>query len=150
MINSLSNRQMNPIISWQREMNRLFDQFNRELEYSRTDFEGFEPRVEVKEKNKEYILRAEVPGIPEKNIHVTLRDNCVIIEGEKKQEEEREERGIYQSEFSYGSFYREIPLEDEVDPAKVHASYKNGILSVHLMKSGEQKSHGKQIPITLS
>ncbi len=150
MFKSLTTRNSNPIVSWQKEMNRLFDEFNKDLELKLPDFENFEPKVEVKEKDREYIVKAEIPGIPEKDLHVTLRDNCLILDGEKKNEEEREGKGFYHSEFSYGSFYRAIPLEEEVDPNKVNASYKNGILKVHVGKTGQGKHGERSIPITLS
>ena len=150
MFRSLTTRNSNPIVSWQKEMNRLFDEFNRDLDLGRSDIERFEPKVEVKEKDREYIVRAEIPGIPENKLHVTLRDNCLIIEGEKKSEEEKEEKGFYHSEFSYGSFYRAIPLEQEVDENKVNASYKHGVLKVHIAKTGQGKHGERSIPITLS
>lgn len=150
MLKALSNRQTNPLVSWQKEMNRLFDQFNRDLDLTKSDLEIFEPKVEIKDKKREYVIRAEVPGIPEEDIQATLRDNCLIIEGERKTEEEKEEKGFYRSEFSYGSFYRAIPLEDDVDEGKVNASYKRGVLTVHLAKTGRGKHGERQIPITLS
>lgn len=150
MFKSLATRNSNPIVSWQKELNRMFDEFNKDLDFKMPELEGFEPRVEVKEKDREYIVKAEIPGIPEKDLQVTLRDNCLILEGEKKNEEEKEDKGYYRSEFSYGSFYRAIPLEQEVDPEKVNATYKNGVLKVHVAKTGQQKHSEKNIPITLS
>ncbi len=150
MFKSLTTKSSNPLGSWQKEMNRLFEDFNKDLELSRSDFQGFEPKVEVKENDKEYIVKAEIPGIPNEDLHVTLRDNCLILEGEKKSEEEKEEKDFYRSEFSYGSFYRAIPLEQEVDANKVNATYKHGILKVHISKSGQGKHGEKIIPIPLS
>lgn len=150
MLKSLTTRNQNPITGWQKEMNRLFEKFNRDLDLGRSDLDSFEPRVEVKEKGKEYIVRAEIPGMEEKDLHVTLKDNCLILEGERKSEQEKEEKGFYQSEFSYGSFYRAIPLDEEVNPDAVNASYKHGILSVRLVKTGAGKNGARNIPITLS
>ncbi|MCM2348954.1 MAG: Hsp20/alpha crystallin family protein [Bacteriovoracaceae bacterium] len=134
--------------TWQREMNSLFDRFNRDI------FEGetgeFSPRIEVQEKDKGYIVCAEVPGIKESDINVTLQDNNLVLEGERKSESKTEEEGFYRSEFSYGSFYRSIPLADEINPDSVKASYKDGILTVEMNKLKPSSHKSKKIPILKS
>ena len=152
MIHSLTNKEnkKNPLQTWQKEMNRLFDRFMSDMDFSGSDLGAIEPRVEIKEKNQNYIVKAEIPGMDEKNIQVTLRDNCLILEGERKEEQKKEEEGHYFSEFSYGSFYRAIPFEEEVDPESVNASYRNGILTVKLVKTGQGKHGEKIIPVKLS
>lgn len=143
------NASQNPFTLWQKEMSNLLDRFGRDLggEYS---LEGIAPKVEVKEKDKKYIVKAEVPGMTEDDINVTLRDNCLILEGDRKIESEKEEKGFYSSEFSYGSFYRAIPLNEEVNGDKVKASYKNGILTVELEKLESATHKAKKIPILKS
>jgi HSP20 family protein len=111
--------------------------------------EEFSPKVELRETDKGYSVRAEIPGISESDVNVTLRENNLILEGEKKTETKKEERGHYFSEFSYGSFYRSIPLEEEVNPDKVKATYRNGILNVELEKI-EGSTGSKKIPIMRS
>lgn len=150
MLKTLMTKQDNPFVTWQKEMNKLFDKFSRDLDVSQFSDEGFEPRVELKDANNQYILKAEVPGIAEKDIRLTMNNNCLIIEGERESEKETETKGVYRSEFHYGSFYRAIPFEDEVDEENVKATYKNGILTVQLRKKGNHKHHEKSIPITLS
>ncbi len=149
MLRSLTTRRENPFVSWQREMNDWFDKFNRELDVPMMEMEEFSPRVELRETDKGYSVRAEIPGISESDVNVTLRENNLILEGEKKTETRKEERGHYFSEFSYGSFYRSIPLEEEVNPDKVKATYKNGILNVELEKI-EGSFGSKRIPIIRS
>ena len=143
------NAPQNPFTLWQKEMSNMLDRFGRDLggDYS---FEGIAPKVEVKEKDKKFIVKAEVPGMTEDDINVTLRDNCLILEGDRKIETEKEEKGFYSSEFSYGSFYRAIPLGDEVNAEKVKASYKNGILTVELDKLESATHKAKKIPILKS
>lgn len=131
------------------EMEVMFDRLRRDF-FSPDifrDVEGFSPRVEVKETDKNIFFSAEVPGMDEKDINVTLRENNLIIEGEKKSERKKEEKGYYRSEFSYGSFYRSIPLQADVDEDKVDATYKNGILKVTLNKLEESKQTAKRIEI---
>lgn len=109
--------------------------------------EDFVPRIEVKETDKNIIVSSEIPGMNEDDINVTLRDNNLILEGEKRSEEEKEGKGFYSSEFSYGSFYRSIPLHADVDAEEVNATYKNGILKVKLTKLEENMQKGKRIEI---
>lgn len=145
---SLTPRSQSPLSTWQREMNSLFDRFNRDV------FEGelgtFSPKIELQEKDKGYVVCAEVPGIKENDINVTLQDNNLILEGERKSESKTEEEGFYRSEFSYGSFYRSIPLEDEVNPDSVKASYKDGILTIEMNKVKPSSHKTKKIPIMKS
>ena len=131
------------------DMEDMFDRFRRDF-YSpdlRRDVEGFSPRVEVKETNKNILVSAEIPGMEEKDINVTLRENNLIIEGEKRSERKKEDKDYYRSEFSYGSFYRSIPLQADIDADKVDATYKNGILKVTLNKLEESKQTVKRIEI---
>jgi HSP20 family protein len=147
---SLALRNQNPITSWQNEMNNLFDRFGRDMGTLDVDLTDFSPRVEIKEKDKHYTVCAEVPGIKESDINVTLKDNNLILEGERKSESKKEEEGYFSSEFSYGSFYRSIPLDEEVNPDTVKASYKDGILTVELDKIKATPQKTKKIPILKS
>lgn len=131
------------------EMEDMFDRLRRDF-YSPDifrDIEGFSPRVEVKDTDKNILVSAEIPGMEEKDINVTLKENNLIIEGEKKSERKKEEKGYFHSEFSYGSFYRSIPLQADVDEDKVDATYKNGILKVTLNKLEGSKQTAKRIEI---
>lgn len=147
---SLTTRNQNPLSVWQREMNSLFDRFNQDFGSFGTGLSDFSPRIEVKDRDKSYIVCAEVPGIKENDIDITLKDNCLVLEGERKTESKEEEEGYYRSEFSYGNFYRTIPLNDEVDPDSVKASYKDGILTVEMQKLNPAQHQAKKIPIMKS
>ena len=131
------------------EMEDIFDRFRRDFyspDLSR-DTEGFSPRVELEETEKNIFVSAEIPGMKEKDINVSLKDNNLIIEGEKQSQKKKEEKGYYRSEFSYGSFYRSIPLSAEVDTNKVEATYRNGVLAITLNKLEESKQTTKRIEI---
>lgn len=131
-------------------MEDMFDRFRRDFyapDFFQGGLEGFAPKVEVKETDKHIHVSAEIPGMKEKDINITLRDNCLIIEGEKKNERKKEEKGYFSSEFTYGSFYRSIPLSADVDQDKVEATYKNGLLDVSLNKLEESKQAAKRIEI---
>lgn len=131
------------------EMEEMFDRFRREF-YSPDllrGVEGFSPRVEIRETDKNILVSAEIPGMNEKDINVTLRENNLVIEGDKTSERKKEDTGYYRSEFSYGSFYRSIPLHAEVDADKVSATYENGVLEVTLNKLPGTKQTAKKIEI---
>lgn len=130
----------------QNEMNDLFEGLNRGFFPSSIKAEGFMPKLEMKEDEKKYYVSAELPGMKEDDIHVTLKDNALIIEGEKKSEMKKEEKGIYRSEFNYGSFYRAVPLVSEVDAERVAATYKNGVLQVEIEKK-ETSGNARKINI---
>ena len=149
-MHNLTKRNENPITIWQNEMRNFFDRFNQDfsLDTDLPTLKDFTPKIEVKDKDKGYLISAEVPGMSEKDLSLYLKDNALIIEGERKLESKKEEKGRYFSEFSYGSFYRSVPLDDEVDPNKVKASYKDGILSVELEKTDNVSHKAKKIPIS--
>ena len=93
------------------------------------------PSLEIGETDQEYRVTAEVPGIDEKNLDLTLDDDVLVIRGEKRAETEDRERRM--SERYYGKFERRIPFEADIDPYKVSASFNDGILTVHLPKKSE-------------
>ncbi len=142
-----------PIASLQREMSRLFDDFFR-------DFDGFgnlpsraeslvefSPKVDVNESNKAIEITAEVPGMDEKDVNVTLKDDTLTIEGEKKQEKEEKEKDYYHLERSYGSFQRSLRIPCEIESYKVDASFKKGVLKVTLPKSAEAQKNVRKIEV---
>lgn len=152
--NSLTTqRDLSPWSLWQREMSDLFDRFNRDFGSFAldSDFGGqFYPKIEVKEHDKSITICAEVPGMNENDVQVTLRDNQLILEGERKSESKKEEGNVYRSEFSYGRFYRAIPLSEEVKEDSIKASYKDGLLTIEMEKTGEDSKNVKKIPIIRS
>lgn len=143
-----TRKNSHPFSSLQEEMNNFFEQFNNDFFPSNLeDKDLFNPKVEIKDSEKQIKVCAELPGLKEDEIKVTLQDNYLVIEGEKKKEWKEEEKGMYRSEFSYGSFHRTIPLADEVKENSVKASYKDGILTIEIEKTGNGNKKNKSIPI---
>jgi len=138
---------MTPYSSLRDEVMDVFDNFSSGM--SLTSSNQFVPKIEIKDKGSSYVVSAEVPGMSDKDMNVTIRENCLILEGEKKEEHKEERKGVYRSELNYGSFYRAIPLSDEIDPDKVTAAYKNGILKVTVEKRPESQRKSKKIPISM-
>ncbi len=105
------------------------------------------PRFEVSETDDSVVVEAELPGMDEKDVQVTLENDILTIKGEKKKEEETKKKNYYVSERSYGSFQRSLRLGSGVDAEKVSASFKKGVLTVTVPKSEPEKSKTRTIDI---
>ena len=105
------------------------------------------PRVDVIEREKEYCIKAEMPGLSEKDVEVTVSDGRLTIRGEKKEERQEEKENYYLSERSYGSFQRSFQLPDTVDKDKIEATSKNGVLTIRLPKTEQAIQQEKRIAI---
>jgi HSP20 family protein len=134
-----------PFSMMRREMDRLFDEFRgvRGGPYET----GFAPAVNLRQTDKGVEVTAELPGIDEKNVEVSLAENVLTIRGEKKEEKEQKEGGWQMSERSFGSFVRTIPLPMEVDEDKVSAQFKNGVLTVMLPTAADTERKTKKIDV---
>lgn len=108
---------------------------------------SFTPHVDVSENDKEIRISAELPGMNEKDIDITLNHDSLTIKGEKKEEKEDKGKDYYRMERSYGSFFRTIPLHVEVESDKAAASYKKGVLTVKIPKSPKAIEEKKKISV---
>ena len=98
------------------------------------------PVIDISETEKEYVITSEIPGVDAKDLDVTLTDGILTIKGEKKQENEQQEKGTYHIERSYGSFRRDITLSSEIDSENIEAECKSGILTLTLPKTEKSKA----------
>ena len=141
----------NPFFALHREMNRMFDDFFRESDLSSfgegRGLEVFSPVVDVQEDEKVVVVKAELPGMDEKDIEVSLTDDGLTIKGEKKDEKEDKGKGYWHRETRYGAFHRVIQLPEGLDMEKVDARFKNGVLTVTIERLPEAKSRAKKITI---
>ena len=130
---------LSPIVALRNEMDRLLDAFIREpfgaLDWPSWTAGKWSPAVDLSEDDKEFIVRAELPGIDPKDLEVSVLGNQIVLSGEKKESSETKDKGVYQSETRYGSFRRTIPLPDGVDGEHVDAQYANGVLTLRLPKT---------------
>ncbi|HSV97460.1 MAG TPA: Hsp20/alpha crystallin family protein [Spirochaetota bacterium] len=117
------------VVSFQKEINQLFNDFFS-IGPSSLSESGWMPTVDVEEDEKEVRIRAEIPGIEEKDLSVTLENDLLTIAGEKKEEEKKEDRRYVISERRFGSFHRTIRLPEDIDREKIEAGFKNGVLKV--------------------
>ena len=109
---------------------------------------GWHPRVDVAESEREFTVTAELPGLSKEDIAVTLEDDVLTIEGERKHEEEQKDKQFYRRERAYGTFKRSFGLGAEVDAAKISANYKDGVLILTLPKS--EKAKPRQIKVAVA
>ena len=100
---------------------------------------GWAPAIEVFEKKDKFVVKAELPGLKEEDIDVSVVGDTLTIRGERKAESEVKEEDYYCCERSYGSFSRSIALPSNVDANKIEADYEDGVLEVSLPKAPEVK-----------
>lgn len=126
---------------------RLFEEFFRDIDAVPEGIPAFSARLDVAETDKAVTVTADLPGLEEKDIELSLNENVLSLKGEKKAESEEEGKNFYRKERTYGAFYREVELPAEIDAARVEATFKNGVLTVMLPKSEKAKEETRKIPI---
>ncbi len=146
----LPSRYTDPFQAFRSEMDRLFDDFFvgvaalSNLRQNLPTAQVITPDLDVKETEK---VKADLPGIDEKDVQLTLQDGVLSIRGEKKSERKDERENYHLVERSYGSFQRAIRLPDTVDEDKVEARFDKGVLTVTLPKRPEMVKAQKKIEI---
>ncbi len=136
-----------PFVSFRREIDRMFDDF----------FNGFggralrpmtvTPVIDVAETDKEVVIRAELPGLDEKDLDVALAGDVLTIKGEKKMEREHGDGAAQYTERQYGSFSRSIRLPFEVKDEKIDAEYDKGVLTVRVSKPADVQRAVRRIEV---
>lgn len=127
---------------------RLFEEFFNDLPFGSLESrENWVPAVDILEKDGNLILRAELPGMTEKQIDLKLEGNTLTIKGERKMENEDKKSNYHRVESFYGSFTRSFRLPDTVDSEKINAEYKNGVLTVTIPQKPEVRP--REIPVTV-
>lgn len=147
-----------PFENLRREIDRLFDDFHPfgwrlpvtrspfDLAFHRLSGAGWPvaPAIDLAEKEKQYEITAELPGLDEKDVEIGLSGRTLTIKGEKKEEKEERQKDYYMSERRYGSFQRAFQLPEGVDADKIDATFSKGILTVRLPKTvGAQRAEKK-------
>jgi len=104
------------------------------------------PQIEMFERDGQLVIRADLPGLKKDDVRVELRDDAVVIRGERQEERREEREGFYRTERSYGVFYREIPLPAGVDTDRATANFRDGVLEIAMpVEQGEAR--GRQLQI---
>jgi len=103
------------------------------------------PSVDIIEDDKEFLVKAELPEVKKEDVHVTVENGILSIQGERKLENEQQTKRFHRSERAYGSFMRSFSLPEGADSTKLRAEFKDGLLQVHMPKSDKAKA--KQIEV---
>ncbi len=105
------------------------------------------PKLDIAGGDEHYLVTVELPGVDEKDVHLELRGDCLIIKGEKKNEHEEKGKDYYRMERSYGSFQRVLSLPEDVDSSGIKAAHKAGVLTVTLPRKAAALPAGRSIAI---
>jgi HSP20 family protein len=103
------------------------------------------PRVDIEEDDKQYVVRADLPGVDPKDVELSVVENTLVLRGEKKEEREEKGKNYHRIERMVGQFYREIPLPQGTEVDKVKATAANGVLTVTIPKAAATQP--KKIPV---
>ena len=142
-----------PFASLQKEIDRVFDDFKGVMPRFESNLFPFQegklaPRVDVSESDDAIEITAELPGVKEDDMDVSVSSNVVTIKGEKSASKEEEKKNYHLVERSYGSFARAIPLPFEINADNVVADFKNGVLTLTVKKPPEAVKEIKKIKVT--
>jgi HSP20 family protein len=135
----------------QDRINRMFEDTVRTI--SQTPSEEFDrgtwaPSVDIYETNDSFVVSADLPGLSKEDIQIDLKDNTLTLKGEKKFEEKVSRDNYIRVERAYGSFVRSFALPQNIDPDKIKAKYKEGVLELNIPKKEEAKP--KQIKVDVN
>jgi HSP20 family protein len=136
-----------PIVRWDpfNDMVQLRDEIGRWFEGVTERERGVKksaiwaPDVDIKETDKEVVLKADLPGMKMEDIDVSADEDQLVIKGERKEEKEEKEKGYIRVERSYGSFYRSFNIGVPVKSDQIKATYKDGVLEINLPKAEARK-----------
>lgn len=158
---ALAETNAHPLLSLRSEIDRLFDNVFSGLALRPfgpwdLDFgplKGFEdrfhatwPKVDMAETDKAFAITAELPGMEEKDVEVTISDGCLTIQGEKRSERNEDEENYHLTERNYGKVRRTFRVPDGVAADKIEANFENGVLRITIPKT--EKPAPKTVPIT--
>ena len=135
------------LLTLQDRMNRLFEEsFGRKQDIEGTYGENWMPSVDIYETENEVVFAVELPGVEQKDVDIQVKDNNLLIKGDRKLEKEVNKENYHRMERSYGMFQRTFMLPNYVDRDNIKATFKSGVLRVIIPKCSETKP--KQIAIS--
>ena len=106
------------------------------------------PPVDIEENNREYVVKAELPGMKKEEVKLKVEGGTLTISGERKAEKEEKDKKYHRLERSYGTFQRSFTLPEGTLPEKISAEFKDGVLLVHLPK--DEKAKPRAIEVTVN
>ena len=122
-------------------LDRVFDDFFAPMNCDNEELStrNWHPAVDIYDQEDNIIIKAELPGVDKKDIHVDLKGRVLTLSGERSAANEVKEDGCYRRERTFGKFQRTFNLASEVAPEKINAEYKDGVLHIEIPKPEVQK-----------
>ena len=144
-----TRRPMRNLFNLHNQMEKVFSDLFASHE-GETDTEGttWMPTVDISETGNGFEIRAELPGVSEKDVNVSVIDNLLTIKGEKHQEEETDGKDYHRVERRYGSFQRSFTLPRHIETDAIKAEFKDGVLTLSIPKAEAAKP--TEVPITVN
>ena len=127
-------------------LNRNFDSFFPEYIYNEA-MDKLAMPVEINEKDKEYCVKAELPGVKKEDLDIDIEKNRLTINAKKHEEHKEDSKGFRKSEFKYGEFSRTVYFPDEIDVDKTNAKLEHGILRIEAPKLNAEKGGVKKLTV---
>ena len=147
----LSDYLREPFSRFRSEMDRMFDEFPPRVPAARFGTRYLAsmpvPAIEMTETEEDYRVSVEVPGIPHKDIDLSVEDDMLVLKGEKTDEREEKERDYSISERSYGSFERRIALPQDAQSAGIEANTENGVIKIVIPRNQDASPERQRIEI---
>jgi len=137
----------------EQELQDVLDRYTRALGQPRAGSQeviatgDWAPRVDIAETDKAFEIKAEIPEVNKEDVKVTVHNGVLTIRGERKQETEEKGKKFHRVERCYGSFTRSFTLPDNVDEAKISASFKDGVLNIQIQKIEEAKPKSIEVKV---
>ena len=134
------------LTSWHRDIDDLFRRvFSDNEESNQSSMTSWAPAMEALEKDGNYVIRADVPGIDPSEVEVSVLNDTLTLKGERKRSNEVNEKNYHYSETAYGRFERRFALPTGIDPEKIAAKFENGVLEVSMPLP--QSATARKVPI---
>jgi HSP20 family protein len=137
---------------YQRELDRLFEPFERVFAPQSNGREALSearwvPAVDVEENEQAFVISVDAPQVKKEDVHITIRENVLVVSGERKEERSHKDARVHRTEARYGSFARSFTLPDNVEESGISAAFTDGVLRITLPKSEKPKETRREIPI---
>lgn len=134
----------------QEEMDRAFGSFFGQPggESNLPARSGWAPSIDVHETDNDIVVKADIPGVEPEDLEVYCTEDGVVLRGETRREQERDEGGWHRTERRYGRFERRIPLPPGARPDDAQANFRNGVLELKIPKSEESRQRVRRIPLS--
>jgi HSP20 family protein len=130
-------RGVNLFDSFRREMEDLFERFIGDEGTNGQAAASWAPRVDVEETDREFLVKADIPGVDPKDVDIQVVDNVLTIRGGKEEKKEERKKSYHRMERFSGQFFRAISLPAGADAEKVNATSANGVITVIIPKKPE-------------